>query len=118
MSFGIVGAVPEETVDRQVSRGLHDRRHKVGRIVVRTIARLQGGDQIHTVMRHQGRLRVAPVLFHAAGAGQKVTAEMMVLDDGRINRGIGTFFDQATLLGDAENGSKQSLKSPFLRSRA
>ena len=116
--FGIVGPVAKEAIDRQVLRGLRDRRHKIGGIVARPIAHLQRGDQVRTMMRHQGHLRVKPVPFHAAGARQKVTADMMALEAGRIDGGFGSLFDQAALLGSTENGCKKSLKSPFFRSRS
>lgn len=116
--FGIVSAVAEEPMDRQVLGGLRDRRHKIGRVIARSVTHLQGGDQIRAMMRHQGHLRVTPVAFHTAGARKKVTAHMVAFDTGRIDGGFEAFFDQAALLGNTENGCKKSFKSPFFRSRS
>ncbi len=117
VSFGIVGPVAEEAMDRQVLRGLDDGGHKVGRVVARPVTHLQRSDQVCAVMGHQRHLRVAPVPFRAARAFEKVAADMMTLDASRINGGFGAFFDQAALLGNTENGPEESLKSPFFRSR-
>jgi hypothetical protein len=59
-----------------------------------------------------------PEAFHAAGAGQEVSADVVTFQSRRINRGLGLRLDQAALRGNTENSFEESGKSPFLRRRS
>lgn len=116
--FGIVGSIAEEAMNRQVVGGLGDRRHKIGGVVAGPVAHRQGGDQVRAMVEHQRHLRVTPIPFHPPGASQKMAADVMTFQAGRVNGGFRSLLDQAALSGNTENSLEQSLESPFFRSRS
>jgi len=118
MQLGVVGPVAEEPVDRQVSNGLHHGGKEIGSIVAGTVTCLQGGDQVSSMMRDNSQLGKTPELLHAPRAGQEVAADVVAFQAGGVNRGLGPRFDQAALVGNAENSRDESVEGPFFRSRS
>ena len=118
MQLGVVGPVAEEPVDRQISNGLRYGGQEVRGIVAGTVTYPQCGDQVRGVMSHNGQLGKTSELLHAPSASQEVAADVVAFQAGRVNRRFGTRFDQAAVLGDAENSLDQSLEGPFFRSRS
>lgn len=114
----VISPVAEQAVNRHVSNRLGHRGEEIGPIIAGTIAHPQGGHQVAGVVRDDRQLGEAAELLHPARAGQKVAADVMTLQAGRVDRRLGPFLDQAALLGNAENGGQEPVKSPFLRSRS
>ena len=118
VAFGVVSRVAHQAVDRRVTDGLRDGRHEVRRIVAGAAPHARGGDQMTGMVGDGGQLGITPVAFHSAGTGQKVTADVVALQAGRVNGRFRLGLDQAALRGNAENSFEESVKSPFLRRRS
>lgn len=116
--FRIVGGVAKEAMNREVLGRLGDSRQKVRRVVGRTVANRQGSDHVRAMMRYQRHFGITPVPLHPPGSGEKVTADVLTLEAGRIDGNLHLFLDQAALLGNTEKSLEQSLESPFFRSRS
>lgn len=116
--LGIVRAITEEPVDRQVSNGLSDRGNEVRCIVARAVAYFQRGNQVAGMMRDDGQFGKTAKLLHAARASQKVAADVVAFQAGGVDRGLGTLLDQAAFMGNTENSGEEPFKSPFFRSRS
>jgi hypothetical protein len=118
MPLGVVGRVAHQAMNRRVTNSLHDGRQKVGRVVAGTTPHPRGGDQMTGMMGDGGQLGITPIAFHSAGAGQKMTTDVVTFQARRIDRGLRSLLDQAAFVGNTENRRKESVKSPFLRSRS
>jgi hypothetical protein len=101
--FSIVSSVAVESIDPQVPHRLNDGRYKPGGIVAGPQAYLGRGDQMGGMVTDDGHLGKTAKTFHAALASQEVTADVVALQTGGINRGFRVVVDQAVFPGSAKD---------------
>ena len=118
MRLDVVGPVAVEPIDRQVLDGLRDGGQKRGRVLAGAGAQRHRGDEVAVVMTDEGDLGKSPVSPRAAGDGEIVPTDVMTLETGGVDGGLGPRVDQAALRGEAENRPPESIESPFFNSRA
>ena len=114
----IIGRVTEQSVDRRELNRLRHGGDEIRPVVARAVAYSQGGDQVAGVVGDHRQLGKTPELLHAAGASEKVTADVMAFQPGGVDRGLRALVDQAAFVRNTENSGEKLFKSPFFRRRS
>jgi len=118
VALGVVGRVALQAMDRNMPYRLRNGWHEVGRIIAGAVPHARGSEQMAGMVCDHGQLGITPVALRAAGAGQKVTADVVAFQSRRVDGGFGLGRDQAALRSNTENSFEESVKSPFLRRRS
>ena len=117
MCLGIIPAVTQQPPNRKAAHGLGHGGLEIGCVVARSHTHLRGPDQMRAVVTDDREFRPAAVAFHTPLTMQEVPTDVVILEAGGVNAGFRLLGQQATGLGDTENGIEEPIKSPFFRSR-
>ena len=115
--LGVIGRIGVQPINRHILAGLANSRQEAWGIVGRPPRDSSAHDQMAAVMADDRQLGIAAVPFHPALADQKVAAYVMALKTRGVHRRLRSLVNQTAIAGVAEDSRKQSVKSPFFRSR-
>lgn len=116
--LAIIAGIAQQAVDGQVANRLPDRIGELRRVLAGPVADHQRREQIGvgvTDQRELGPTRAKKPFV--ADAMNIMSGGVMTFQAGGIDGRFGLILDQATRLGDTENGGEEGIESPFFSSR-